>query len=197
MFFPILQSLVGKPRFYSAVASKFNTEALDAWISLAQSKQLLLSDSLAPGHAADLYITLPTRDGTRNANATTPVNGTPLAYGHHLAFFHPRNPEPTLRLDGTDADFCPPEPFTRRMWAGGTFSWDNSNPLLIGQNVSAHSAVTSVAKKRFEGPGNPMVFVDQTIWYTAEGNSVASITEERSHVYVVAGMNKQVIRAGM
>ena len=94
--------------------------ALDEWIS--SKKELVIHDTLRPEHLSDLYVTLPTRDGSHRP-VRYPEEGDRLQPGHHLVFFHPRNPESVLRADGTDADFCPPEPFTRRMWAGGVMKW--------------------------------------------------------------------------
>ncbi|KAH7889225.1 hypothetical protein F5I97DRAFT_489777 [Phlebopus sp. FC_14] len=171
--------------------------ALHNWIS--SPKSLTLTDTLTPTHLADLYITLPTRDGTSGrAYAPPPSAGTPLSYGHHLAFFHPRNPEAALRPDGTDAEFCPPEPFTRRMWAGGTMAWTSAGDLAlrVGQTARAVSTIASVEKKGFDaGPAsaNPMVFVKQRIEVTAEGRTQPSVVEERSHVYLAsAGSRRQV-----
>jgi len=169
--------------------SPLNIEALDKWI--ATKKSLLLHDTLASNHLADLYVTLPTRDGTKGESFSP--SEAKLGYGHHLVFFHPRNPESVLRSDGTDADFCPPEPFTRRMWAGGSMKW--SAPLVIGDNVKSVATVSSVEKKGFE-KGTPMVFVNQTIEYTKIGNTVAHIVEERSHVYLPPGHNKREVREG-
>ncbi|KAG2357672.1 hypothetical protein BDR07DRAFT_1419598 [Suillus spraguei] len=157
-------------RFLST--SSLNLQVLDAWI--ASPKSLGFTDTFHSNHLSDLYITLPTRDGTRE--------GSPLGYGHHLAFFHPRNPEVSLRADGTDADFCPPEPFTRRMWAGGTMAWNNDQPLRVGEKATAVSTVAKVEKKGFE-VGKPMIFVKQRIEVTVEGQSKPGMVEERAHVY--------------
>ncbi|KIJ16719.1 hypothetical protein PAXINDRAFT_112714 [Paxillus involutus ATCC 200175] len=180
-------------RCFSTSAS--DIAALDKWISV--TKSLALVDTLTPTHLADLYITLPTRDGTRGQPYQPPEEGTPLGYGHHLAFFHPRNPEAALRPDGTDSDFCPPEPFTRRMWAGGTMRW-NQNPgcaLRAGDKALAVSTIAGVEKKGFDnGSTNPMVFVKQRIEVTAEGRSGPAVVEERSHVYLGSGGNKRLAR---
>ncbi|KZP19442.1 hypothetical protein FIBSPDRAFT_920084 [Athelia psychrophila] len=162
--------------------------ALDAWITAP--KTLTMHDTLSPSKLADLHITLPTRDGTHpNRPCAPPVPGAPLGYGHHLAFFHPRNPEAALRPDGTDSDFCPPHPFVRRMWAGGSMRWVDGHGLRVGEEVVARSEVTRVVKKGFgedEGKGGPMVFVEQTIGYAAEGGEVG-VVEGRSHVYLPLG----------
>ncbi|KAF9242126.1 hypothetical protein BU15DRAFT_73050 [Melanogaster broomeanus] len=151
----------------SASESDVQVAALDKWIS--HTKSLVLTDTLTPTHLADLYITLPTRDGTRGQPYQPPQEGAPLACGHHLAFFHPRNPEAALRPDGTDSDFCPPDPFTRRMWAGGTMRW-NQNPacaLRVGDKALAVSTIAGVEKKGFDDrSANPMVFSKKDLMCT-------------------------------
>ncbi|KAJ7132311.1 hypothetical protein C8R44DRAFT_773731 [Mycena epipterygia] len=162
--------------------SALEVKALDDWI--ASPKQLVLRDTFSVERLSDLYITLPTRDGSRSPYHA-PKLSAPLGYGPHLAFFHPRNPERDLRPDGTDADFCPPTPFTRRMWAGGRMSWDAQNPLLVGESAVSTSTVESVAKKGFDDEKrSPMVFVKQKIEVTMVGKSRPSVVEEREHVYL-------------
>ncbi|ETW85856.1 hypothetical protein HETIRDRAFT_245796, partial [Heterobasidion irregulare TC 32-1] len=163
-------------------------DALDQW--MAQEKRHVLSDKLHAEHVSDLYITLPTRDGTR-APYVAPRDGSPLGYGHHLAFFHPRTPETKLRPDGTDADFCPPEPYVRRMWAGGKMEWRRS--LIIGGQATSVSTVGAVEKKGFE-KGSPMVFVKQQIEIRNKGEAEPAVLEERSHVYLALGVNKRTTR---
>ncbi|KAG1878041.1 hypothetical protein DFJ58DRAFT_712666 [Suillus subalutaceus] len=175
------------------LTSSLNLQALDAWI--ASPKSLVLTDTFHSNHLSDLYITLPTRDGTHGRPFASPVEGTPLGYGHHLAFFHPRNPEALLRTDGTDADFCPPEPFTRRMWAGGTMTWNKERALKVGEKATAVSTVAKVEKKGFE-LGKPMIFVKQRIEVTMDGRSEPGMVEERAHVYQasVASVGSRVPR---
>lgn len=154
-------------------------DALDQWIASPPTHKL--TDSLSVEHLSDLYVTLPTRDGSRKP-FREPQPGTPLPFGHHLAFFHARRPERLLRADGTDEDISPPPPFSKRMWAGGKITWDASNPLVIGKPAISVSTVSSTEKKGFE-KGNPMVFVTQNIQFTQEGQQTPSVTEERAHVY--------------
>ncbi|KAJ8584933.1 hypothetical protein M405DRAFT_432765 [Rhizopogon salebrosus TDB-379] len=178
-------------RFFST--SSLNLPALDTWIT--SPKSLVLSDTFHSTHLSDLYITLPTRDGTRSRSFAPPVEGTPLGYGHHLAFFHPRNHEALLRTDGTDADFCPPEPFSRRMWAGGTMTWYKGGELKVGEKATSVSTVDKIEKKGFEA-GKPMIFVKQRIEVTGEGCNEPGMVEERTHVYhaSVASGEKRVPR---
>ncbi|KAL0955748.1 hypothetical protein HGRIS_001963 [Hohenbuehelia grisea] len=155
-------------------------DALDKWISTPQGT--ILADTLSTSHLSDLFVSIPTRDGTRES-FQAPQVGSPLSFGHHLVFFHPRHPEAKLRADGTEPDFCPPEPFTRRMWVGGKIQWNNEQPLLVGSPATATWEVASVQKKGFE-KGNPMVFVNQRIQYRTHGREDVSIDETRAHVYV-------------
>lgn len=102
-------------RFYSSPATltPANIQALDEYI--ASPKKLVLEDTFNVERVSDLFITLPTRDGTRRPY-TPPRLGSPVGYGWHLGFFHARTPESLLSPDGTDGavEFGPPEPFTRR-----------------------------------------------------------------------------------
>ena len=174
-----------------------NVEALDRWIVSSKQLAIVLSDVFHFEHLSDLYITLPTRDGTRKPYQP-PTVSSPLGYGHHLAFFHQRVPESQLREDGTEDTFCPPQPFTRRMWAGGRITWHNDNPLIIGQKATATSALATIEKKGFDGPSKaPLVFVNQKIDFTMGGKH-PSVVEERTHVYLPSNVDvSKGIRAGV
>ncbi|KAL6300559.1 hypothetical protein BKA93DRAFT_514862 [Sparassis latifolia] len=189
MMTSVLRTLLSSParRSYSSQAG-LNVAALDRWINT--EKSLTISDTLRTEHLSNLYITLPTRDGTARP-PDMPVEGAPLGYGHHLVFFHPRNPERSLRADGSDADFCPPEPWTRRMWAGGRMEW--KRPLRIGEKANAVSTISQIDKKGFE-KDSPLVFVRQKIEYKREGSEDICVEEERSHVYLAAPGNKRRVR---
>lgn len=188
-------------------ASADSLAALDAWI--ASPKRLVQYDSFDPLRLADLYITLPTRDGTPHSHAPAipshpapffpPKAGDTVPYGHHLAFFHPRTPEAFLRPDGTDAEFCPPEPFVRRMWAGGRMEW--RSPVRVGADACAVSTIAAVEKKGFGAEGKtPMVFVKQKIEVKDSEDSAAlpNVIEERTHVYLPLGLEqRRVVRKCM
>ncbi|KIO13753.1 hypothetical protein M404DRAFT_993292 [Pisolithus tinctorius Marx 270] len=191
------KSLRPPARCHCRALSVLNTATLDRWVS--DSRSLTLTDTFTPTHLADLHITLPTRDGTRGRPYHPPEVGAPLGYGHHLAFFHPRNPEAVLRPDGTDAEFCPPEPFTRRMWAGGTMEWssDPRNALKVGETARAVSKIARVEKKGFDTDdpkANPMLVVTQRIEVTMNGRTEPSVIEERSHVYLASGGSKRTVK---
>ncbi|EPQ58273.1 Thioesterase/thiol ester dehydrase-isomerase [Gloeophyllum trabeum ATCC 11539] len=165
-------------------------DKIQQWAQSVSSKQLTVSQTLSSDHISDLYVTLPTRDGTASPRQL-PGDGQNLGYGHHLVFFHARNPERDLRWDGTDADFCPPEPYTRRMWAGGRMVW--KKPLVIGQKAVSTSTVGSVEHKGLE-KGSPMVFVRQKIAIQQAGSDEVCIEEERTHVYLPTTTGKRASR---
>lgn len=166
-------------RTISTSLKQHEMDALDQWIVAPPIHTL--TDSLSAERLSDLYVTLPTRDGSRKPYQE-PQPGAPLPFGHHLAFFHARRPERLLRADGTDEDISPPSPFSKRMWAGGEITWNASNPLIIGKPTKSISTVSATEKKGFE-KGNPMVFVTQNIQFTQEDQQAPSVTEERAHVY--------------
>ncbi|KAJ7063339.1 hypothetical protein C8F01DRAFT_1132598 [Mycena amicta] len=173
-------------RSYSILTS---THLADLDNYIASRKTLVLTDNLSVERLSDLFITLPTRDGTRWPYQGPKPNEA-LGNGWHLAFFHARTPESQLSEDGTDGavEFGPPSPFTRRMWASGLIRWDINNPLRVGEKAVSTSHFGSVQKKAFD-TNNPMVFVTQKIVIAAEGQKQPSITEERSHVYAAVSPN--------
>ncbi|KAI0302172.1 hypothetical protein BC826DRAFT_987627, partial [Russula brevipes] len=138
-------------------------ETLDRWIN--QKKVFALSETLHTDRISDLFITLPTRDGTRRPYVA-PANSEALGFGHHLAFFHPRTPRNTCAQTGR-----------KRTSAPGALQ-----ALIIGGKASARMSVRSVDKKGFGG-ATPMVFVNQSIEIANEGEEESAIVEERTHVY--------------
>ncbi|OBZ75496.1 Mesaconyl-C(4)-CoA hydratase [Grifola frondosa] len=168
-----LSPSTGPSRRHLSSLPDLNIAALDRWVASQSQKQLSMATTISADHLRDLYSTLPTRDGSTRP-FEQPKEGSSIAYGHHLAFFHPRNPERLLRADGTDADFCPSEPWTRRM-------------------AVAVAQIASVEKKGFGG-GSPMVFVKQKIDYAREGSSEVCIAEERSHVYLAHLASRRAVK---
>ena len=163
-------------------SSTSGRQGLNEWI--ASPPTATSFSTLHHEHLADLFITLPTRDGGPLANGPfeEPAPGQHLPYGHHLAFFHRRRPESELRGDGTDAEVSPPAPYLQRMWAGGKVKWDVNNPLVVGTKTTSSSKIVSVVEKGVD-KGNPMLFVMQEIQYTREGKESPSVVEERQHVF--------------
>lgn len=50
--------------------------------------------------------------------------------GHHLVYFPPGIPRSQLLFDGTDTLHYPGDPFIHRMWAGGSVTFNNTDPLF-------------------------------------------------------------------
>ncbi|KAI1614420.1 hypothetical protein EDD37DRAFT_638218 [Exophiala viscosa] len=95
-----------------------------------------------------------------------PVAGTPLPPYYHLAYLTPAQLPGTLGLDGTDASFNPDEPFTRRMWAGGSSHWPGADPsattqslLRVGDTVTEVTKVLSCEPKVIGKTGEDMLVV--------------------------------------
>lgn len=166
-------------RLFSTPADTEGNDALEKWIASPPTHTII--DSLNTEHLLDMYITLPTRDGTMRPYVAPEV-GDVLPFGHHLGFFHARRPEKYLRADGTDEDISPPTPFTKRMWAGGNITWNNDSPLLVGKNTYGASSVAKSEKKGFD-KGKPMLFITQRIKFSQEESLAPSVVEERRHVY--------------
>lgn len=178
-------------------ANESESKGLDQW--LASPPTHTFKDPVSVEHLHDLYITLPTRDGTRRP-FVKPEVGMPLPAGHHLAFFHARLPEPDLRKDGTDSEISPPQPFTKRMWAAGKITWNAKNPLVVGVAATGKSGVSNVVRKKWD-EGKPMLFVTQRIEFSQDGMDAPAIVEERAHVYfhakIIENHKKIFDRPGM
>lgn len=89
-----------------------------------------------------------------------PENDTPLPACYHLAYFTPSQIEQDLGRDGTDTTFNPPNPFTRRMWAGGELEWiqKDTGRLKVGQVVTERTELLSAEGKRTRA-GEEMIVV--------------------------------------
>ena len=99
-----------------------------------------------------------------------PVEGTPVPPAYHLCYFTPAQLPGILGQDGTDASFNPDAPFTRRMWAGGSFHWPGAVPrksrqqsqqalLRVGDTVTEVTKVLSCEPKVIGKTGEPMLVV--------------------------------------
>lgn len=184
---PILLLSSARRRFLS-------TESVTALLGWKDEPRepIVRTETLHREQLESLFATLPTRDGPHPI--TPPENGAPLPYGHQLVFFNPRTPERALRADRTDPEFCPPAPFTRRMWAGGEMRWHGGGGLRVGGRAAAVARVADVRVRGLEG-GRPMVFVDQEIAYAVPAAN-AALTERRTHVYLPAHAERRGVRPG-
>lgn len=96
-----------------------------------------------------------------------PLDGTPIPPAYHLCYFTPAQLPGILGLDGTDASFNPDSPFTRRMWAGGSFHWPGAAPnsgkgqalLRVGDIATEVTRVLSCEPKIIGKTGENMLVV--------------------------------------
>ncbi|RUP52173.1 hypothetical protein BC936DRAFT_138361 [Jimgerdemannia flammicorona] len=92
-----------------------------------------------------------------------PPADTPLPPNWHLAYFPPRVLERDLASDGYEDSHAPPEPFVRRMWAGGKLEFKERNPLRIGQEARVVTKCKDVEVKRGARGENVFVWVEKEI----------------------------------
>ena len=85
-----------------------------------------------------------------------PPDGTRLPPGYHLVYFTPNGVESQLGRDGTDTAYNAPEPFTRRMWAGGRMRWVKGRDLRVGEVVEERTRIVS-AEPKVSRSGSEMV----------------------------------------
>lgn len=157
------------------------------WLSqITSAPPVTQFDSIDLGRIKQLYLTLPTRDGS-TAPYTPPVRGSLLHRGHHLALFPPLVPEATLGSDGTDSASAAPPPFRRRMCAGGRFVFNPANELRVDEGVSCEIFMDKVDAKRMDTPA-PKIFLHQKrLISNARG---LAIEETRTHVFLPLAQGK-------
>ncbi|KAF9053713.1 hypothetical protein BDZ89DRAFT_1056281 [Hymenopellis radicata] len=145
----------------------------------AYNKRLLTT--LSSSRLADLFVTLPTRDGLRKPY-TAPKPHTALGYGHHFAFFNPRTLE-ALGLLSTRALYAPDV-------GGREDDLEQRETAAYRHKANSTMTVASVLKKGFEHE-KPKVFVTKQIALTMEGSSEPSVVEDRVHVYLPISEKRQ------
>lgn len=143
-------------------------------------------------------------------------NPSALPQGHHLIYFSPQVPSSKLLPDGTDPLQSPGEPFVRRMWAGGTLTFDNflrDQPKLDNRRAYCREHIPNVIVKGSEGNEKVFVNIERQIGNTSEipaqdelsniesqRHSSPSIIEIRNIVFMreksVAAVKEDVARPG-
>ncbi|CDO69526.1 hypothetical protein BN946_scf184785.g31 [Trametes cinnabarina] len=150
-----------------------SVSALDRWIHA--DKELTLHDTIRPEHLADLYITLPTRDGTAAGHSSCAAAGGRAAGlpADHLVFLPPPEPRAAhcARTDGHRRSARP----SRSCGAcGRAAAWNGSGSWIR--------------------EGDADGFVSQKIEYSKRDSDVVCIEEERSHVYLAVAGNKRGVK---
>jgi hypothetical protein len=89
-----------------------------------------------------------------------------LPLGHHLVYFPPQVLNSDLLLDGTDNLHSPGQPFVRRLWTGGSLSFNRNNIFgLHTNNLAAmcREEITNVWIKGQEGEEKVFVAIRRRI----------------------------------
>jgi 3-methylfumaryl-CoA hydratase len=112
----------------------------------------------------------------------SPKSGDPIPPLWHWLTFLPNAPQRDLGIDGHPklGTFMPPVPPSRRMFAGGQFTFDA--PLIIGEPIHRTSTVTSVQHKT--GRSGNLTFVQVSHDYSRASNQGStSVHEQQDIVY--------------
>lgn len=128
-------------------------------------------DVISAGPARALAATLDLQDKSRL--------GDVLPHLWHWLYFLPVTPGSELGLDGHAArgGFLPPVGLSRRMWAGGRFTFVRA--LRIGDTVERVSRITDITTK--EGKSGPLVFVK--VRHEIGNEAGIALTEDHDIVY--------------
>ncbi|KAM0795500.1 hypothetical protein BDR22DRAFT_871205 [Usnea florida] len=156
----------------SAISAKHKSTVDDFLHQAQQAPPIIKKQNLDQPQLQRLSLTLNRprlHRGARNLEEEAPLNGTPLPPGYHLVYFTPATLHDHLGKDGTDISYSPAQPFTRRMWAGGTIKWEKENPLRIGDDVTEITKLVS-AEPKVTRTGEEMVVVGvEKIFENAKG----------------------------
>ena len=93
----------------------------------------------------------------------TSDSGVILPLSHHQIYFNPALPNSALLPDGTDTLQSPGDPFSRRMWAGGTLKLNFALAAIRPPKISdkiwvCHEKITDVTLRGGD-TDNPKIFV--------------------------------------
>lgn len=108
-------------------------------------------------------------------------DGDTLPPVYHMAYFTPLAAEHELGPDGAERTFNPGEPFTRRMWSGGSMIWNQENPLRLGQEVEEVTTLEKVESKQTRDRKS-MIVVTGKKEYTNHGG--LCLTDSRKWLFL-------------
>jgi hydroxyacyl-ACP dehydratase HTD2-like protein with hotdog domain len=128
-----------------------------------------------PSHTLNLSLSdfLPEQPGSGSEQVATrggavPKRGTALTLASYMAYFPPLIPEHELLGDGTDPLHSPGEPFTRRMWAGGSVVIPDGRPPTPLNDQVGYLAekIVDVKVKGIEGKEKVFVSIERSVYGT-------------------------------
>ncbi|PUU79169.1 hypothetical protein B9Z19DRAFT_1082310 [Tuber borchii] len=108
-----------------------------------------------------------------------PKSPKPLPPGHHLVYFPPPIPESQLLQDGSDAHHSPTPLLPRRMWAGGSLTFNS--PVETYTHALLQEKITSAISRN----GKTFVSFNREIYPTTASPAAApAIVEKRDLVFL-------------
>jgi hydroxyacyl-ACP dehydratase HTD2-like protein with hotdog domain len=119
-------------------------------------------------------------------NRSQAVQGL-LPLGHHLVYFPTQTTNDLLLPDGTDILQFPGEPFTRRLWAGGSLHFENAKEGLLRRGndpVFCVEKIRDVEVRGKNGNENIWVHIERQYMQSLKGGSGNAISETRSLVFL-------------
>ena len=78
-------------------------------------------------------------------------NPSPLPIGHHLVYFPAQVKSTQLLEDGTDVLHWPGQPFTRRLWAGGSLEFKDNSVIQLINDTATNGAEDEQQNKTHDG----------------------------------------------
>lgn len=141
-------------RRLNATASQAATHLLENFQTTSAQRQLLDGNQL---QKLSLTLGRPSLPSGIDVSTRAPPTGTPIPRGYHLVYFTPNGLEGELGADGSDKSYNAPEPFSRRMWAGGKMKWQGE--LKVGQEAEERTRLVSATAKKSKSAGE-MVLVE-------------------------------------
>lgn len=167
-----------------------SNRALEEWTERIQAQQRRMHDTTDLNKVRQLALCLPDTTkigvGSKDAKKHTAESVLALGLGHkvplgtELVLFNPLLSEHELGSDGTERTFGPPGGLDQRMWASGSFHFEQNNDLKIGDSVNCEVKMEKVEPKSGAKTGN-MVLVTRKLLYSNQEGLVS--TERRCHVY--------------
>ncbi|BEJ13997.1 hypothetical protein CspHIS471_0311710 [Cutaneotrichosporon sp. HIS471] len=146
------------------------------WIDDAKSRPPQVDvDVIEAGRAAKLRTTLP----LQNEAAGLAEEGGFLPKGHNLIYWQPSAFMDQLAADGTSTEYNAPEPYSRRMWAAGSWEWRRDAGLTVGGKVCQSTVIKDAEVK------GPMMFVytQRDLYDSEKPEGDWAIRETRTHVF--------------
>lgn len=95
--------------------------------------------------------------------------------GHHLVYFPPQVPLSELLPDGTDTLHYPGEPFTRRLWAGGSVNFITGGTVLDGSRAVCIETNRDVTLKGKGEEEKVVVRIERRIGRVSDGEAIEDV----------------------